>query len=133
MGKQPFVVKVGIFAVRVVNAGDRYGVNHSITHVEAEPMVEFYDTRYGRDAPEFFQFITRYYYSTLTNRGNGLSNSLEDLGLVLDSGSESWRVSDEEMQKVMEALRLYFENAKKTILIDLDHYDLIKDLPTPVW
>ena len=82
------------FNVRIVNTGDKYGVNDCLTNTKG-PMVEFYDSRFksGWDK-ERGQFVTRYYVETLIN-------SYYPRGLCLDGGVPAWSVSAEGMQQVI--------------------------------
>jgi hypothetical protein len=71
-----------VFALRVVNQGDAYGRNGCLTHDQAAPMVEFYDTTYAGENPDTFtgdlgQFVSRYYLSTLMDTDPTRNLSLE--------------------------------------------------------
>jgi hypothetical protein len=80
--------------VRFVRKGDRYGLNHCLTHEEAEPLVEFYDREFAGDTfPDEGQFVSRYYVSTLLKRGGGALN--------LDDGIEAWSISADGMREAM--------------------------------
>lgn len=83
------------YNVRIVNTGDKYGVNDCLTNTKA-PMVEFYDSRFngGADGGRG-QFVTRYYVETLIN-------GYYPHGLCLDGGVSAWTVSAEGMQQVIE-------------------------------
>jgi hypothetical protein len=75
--------------IRVVEPGDRYGLNMCLTNNEDEPYVEFYDTRYGHT--DFGQFVSRYYVSTI----------MEHKGdLCLDGGVPEWAVSGKLIERV---------------------------------
>lgn len=80
------MITVGKFNVRVVEAGDGYGLNESITH-EGEPLVEFYDSRYPHTA--YGQFVNRYYISTLLEHPHA--------GLTLDAGIPAWTIDSHDM------------------------------------
>ena len=87
------------FNVRLVEQGDKYGLNLSLTHDEAEPLVEFYDASYDFDKDEsgkvLGQFVSRYYMSTLAGEYNGT------FGLCLDGGSaDEWSVDANSMNLV---------------------------------
>ena len=88
------MITVEKFNVRIVNTGDKYGVNDCLTNNKA-PMVEFYDSRFtnGADGARG-QFVTRYYVSTLLD-------SYYPHGLCLDGGVDAWNVSAEGMQQVI--------------------------------
>lgn len=80
--------------VRFVRQGDRYGLNHCLTHEEVEPLVEFYDRENaGRTFPDEGQFVSRYYVSTLLKRRGGMLN--------LDGGIEAWCISADGMREAM--------------------------------
>ena len=80
--------------VRFVRKGDRYGLNHCLTHEEAEPLVEFYDRKNAGDTfPDEGQFVSRYYVSTLLKRRGGR--------LHLDGGIEAWCISADWMREAM--------------------------------
>jgi hypothetical protein len=82
------------FLVRLVYSGQTYGRDFCLTHNEADPLVEFYDTRFPHT--EFGQFVSRYYLSTL----------LEDrpFGLTLDGGVANWYLPIASMCLVMQWL-----------------------------
>lgn len=92
------MIKIEKFNVRIVNTGDKYGVNDCLTN-DKGPMIEFYDSRFksGWDQ-ERGQFVTRYYVETLLSTGE------YPAGLCLDGGVEAWTVSAEGMRQVMELL-----------------------------
>jgi len=92
------MITVGKYNVRIVKKGDKYGLDHKLTHNENDPMVEFYDSRYLHS--EFGQFISRYYIGTILCL-NGFYGRPLDNGLCLDGGNrEEWSVSSCEMQIV---------------------------------
>ena len=80
--------------VRFVRKGDRYGLNHCLTHEKAEPLVEFYDREFAGDIfPDEGQFVSRYDVSTLIKRRDG--------SLHLDGGIEAWCISADGMLEAM--------------------------------
>jgi hypothetical protein len=91
------MITVSNFNIRIVNTGDRYGVNDCLTNTKP-PMVEFYDSRFihGADGDRG-QFVSRYYVDTLLERNTG--------GLCLDGGVPSWTVSAEDMNIVRDFLK----------------------------
>ena len=92
MTHTPECRRIGIFNVRTVRTGDRYGANDCLTHDKAEPMIEFYDAR--QDPAKFGprgQFVSRYYLKTLR-----FSNARAD-GLMLDNASPDWFVTAAEL------------------------------------
>lgn len=81
-----------VFTMRLVAQGNRYGRENCLTNEKAEPLVEFYDSRYPFDrdpAGEILgQFVSRYYVETLMKAPNA--------GLCLDGGNrESWSLDRE--------------------------------------
>jgi hypothetical protein len=83
------MITVDKFNVRIVNKGDKYGLNDCLVNDKA-PMVEFYDTRYPHT--QYGQFVSRYYVDTILDGS--------DCGLCLDGGVPSWTVSAEDMKTV---------------------------------
>lgn len=91
------MIKVGKFNVRIVRNGESYGRNNVLVHSQAEPLVEFYDSRYlheGWDGKG--QFVSRYYVSTLQQHQGALS---------LHGGEPEWTVSSDEMQVVNDFIK----------------------------
>jgi hypothetical protein len=90
--------RIEMFNIRIVNTGDKYGVNDCLTNNKA-PMIEFYDARFthGADGARG-QFVTRYYIETITD--SGCPN-----GLCLDGGVPVWFVSAEGMKEVIEYIK----------------------------
>lgn len=70
------MITVGIYNVRIVKPGDRYGLKDCLVNDKGEELVEFYDSRYMHT--ERGQFVSRYYLSTLLERD-------KDVGLMLDT------------------------------------------------
>jgi hypothetical protein len=79
------------FRVVIIEHGDKYGLNDSITHDSDEPLVEFYDTRYKHT--EYGQFVSRYYLDTLLEKPSGQ-------GLMLHGGVSDWVIDGNAMQVV---------------------------------
>lgn len=95
-----------LWRVRFVRKGDRYGLNHCLTHEEDEPLVEFYDREFAGDIfPDEGQFVSRYDVSTLLNRRSEMLN--------LNGGIEAWRISADGM---LEAMRHVAEWQARTII-----------------
>ena len=88
------MITVDKFNVRIVNKGDKYGLNDCLVNDKA-PMVEFYDTRYPHT--QYGQFVSRYYVDTILDG--------DDCGLCLDGGAPSWTVSAEDMKTVRSFLK----------------------------
>ena len=82
------------FHVKLVNQGEKYGLNHCLTHNKTDPLVEFYDARYVKGFESIGQFVSRYYLSTLMeNKGN-------NRGLCLDGGIPEWCVNADCMKQI---------------------------------
>ena len=61
------------FLIKIVNTGERYGLNDCLTHDKPDPLVEVYDLTYasmGSYGPEG-QFVARYYARTLAASPGG--------------------------------------------------------------
>lgn len=71
------------WTVRIVEKGESYGLNNSLTHKDEDPLVEFYDARYPHT--DLGQFVSRYCLSILLDRS-------AEQGLFLDS-EPSWQLS----------------------------------------
>lgn len=58
------------FLVRVVQCGERYGLDDCLVHESRDPMIEFYDATYAgkKGFSERGQFVSRYYARTLAER-----------------------------------------------------------------
>jgi len=85
-----------IWLVRIVQKGDKYGLNFCLEHDQDDPTVEFYDCRY--DHTDFGQFVSRYYLSTLMEGD-------QERGLYLDGGVPVWQISSEGMIRIREWLK----------------------------
>lgn len=83
-----------VWAIRLVEKGDKYGLNDILTHGEADPLIEFFDTRYAHT--DLGQFVTRYYLSTLLKSESGLN---------LDGRISDWSVGEACMNRVRDWLR----------------------------
>jgi len=84
------------FNVRVLNKGDKYGLEFKLTHNDTEPVIEFYDTEYAHT--EFGQFASSYYAETLAESKND--------GLMLYGGSSKWVIDGNAWQQVLGIARL---------------------------
>lgn len=93
------MLQVGIFNVRVVLPGDKYGTDDCLTlEPEADPLVEFYDaTQFGPRG----QFVARYHMGTVMSDDTN--------GLNLYGGVPLWRVSEDQMRRVKAYLIGFFE------------------------
>jgi hypothetical protein len=94
------MITVDKFNVRVINKGEKYGLNFCLTHNQDKPLVEFYDARYPHT--EYGQFVSRYYVETiLGDDGYGPKSG----GLSLDGGIPEWTVSAKDMDIVRNFLK----------------------------
>jgi hypothetical protein len=94
------MITVDKFNVRVVNKGEKYGLNFCLTHKQEKPLVEFYDARYPHT--EFGQFVSRYYVETILGEdGYGSKEG----GLSLHGGIPEWTVSAKDMDIVRNFLK----------------------------
>lgn len=94
-----------VFALRVVNQGDAYGRNGCLTHIDAAPMVEFYDTTTAGEDPDTFtghlgQFVSRYDLDTLMSTD-------PSRGLALDSGIPAWTVTADSLAQALASPALH--------------------------
>jgi hypothetical protein len=86
------------FNVRLVRAGDRYGLNDCLVHDKDEPLVEFWDATYERD-PRFTrglgQFVSRYCLGTLTGKPGcyGHDHRRGPRGIALCGHVPAWTVT----------------------------------------
>ena len=80
------------WVVRLVFAGDKYGLDFKLTHAEEDPLVEFYDARFEHTV--YGQFVSRYYARTLLEREPGT-------GLNLDGGVAEWSISSAAYLRVL--------------------------------
>lgn len=91
------------FNLKVIEKGDEYGLNNSLTHDEADPLVSFYDATHAgqREESPFGQFISRYYVRTLLKRHGGATVE----GLCLEGSVPEWSIDDATMVTVIDWLR----------------------------
>ena len=83
-----------VWAVRIVEKGDKYGIKNGLTHAGEEPLVEFFDTRY--EHTDLGQFVSRYYLSTLLDSNGGMN---------LDGGVTDWYINDPCGNRIRDWLR----------------------------
>lgn len=85
------------FNVRVLQPGDKFGMDDCLTH-EGETVIEFYDATYegARFGPRG-QFVSRYYVSSLDTdwirKGTGLD---------LHGGEPVWKLTAENVTAALE-------------------------------
>lgn len=85
------------FNVALVRKGDRYGLDDCLTHEKDDPMVEFYDATYAgtKDFGPLGQFVSRYYWSTLTGQDtySRCDHRLGSPGIDLCGYVPEWKVT----------------------------------------
>jgi hypothetical protein len=82
------------FNVRLLNQGDKYGLDYSLTHMEDMPLVEFYDADQSTEKfGPLGQFVSRYYLKDILQHTGGLS---------LNLGIPEWYITDHNFTKVLE-------------------------------
>ena len=86
----PVTSKKMMWAVRLVEEGDRYGLNMKLVKEKGDPYVEFYDMRL--ESEDLGQFVSRYCRYTILQHGNE--------GLCLDGGVSDWNISADGMRAV---------------------------------
>ena len=77
------------WTARLVETGDRYGLNDCLVHDDDEPLIEFYDLRFTENFGPRGQFVSRYYLSTF------LDVIAAGSGLDLDGGIPAWTLDAE--------------------------------------
>lgn len=85
---------------RILNRGDKYGLNYCLTHNIDKPLVEFYDSRFPHT--EYGQFVCRYWVETILESAND--------GLILDFGIPNWQIDADQMQQVRQWLLTYLQD-----------------------
>lgn len=85
------VLTIGIFNVRIVEQGEKYG-NGAVNRYN-EQLVEFTDNRYMKCGVGFGQPISSYMLSTIQDRDYGY-------GLNLEGSVPEWSVSVAQMSQV---------------------------------
>jgi hypothetical protein len=92
-----FVAENGVpFLARLVQTGDRYGLDDCLVHDKPEAMVEFYDLR-SMHTPRG-QFVSRYYWS------NFMHAAARGRGLLLHGGEPSWSIGALDVTATFQAL-----------------------------
>lgn len=100
------------FLVRVVNKGDKWGLNDCLTHDEDDPLIEFYDLTNAntKGFGERGQFVSNYYARTLAED----APSLHKRGLCLDGGNaDVWSIDAEALGPVLDlAVKIHVPKKK---------------------
>jgi hypothetical protein len=86
--------------VRIVYAGDKYGLKDCLTHDETMPLVEFYDMGYPDIHGPGGQFVQRYNLDTLVR------DRPHPVGLNLYGGEPRWEIDAESLMPLVCALRI---------------------------
>ena len=104
------------FTVRLVEKGDRHGVNFCLIHSDPRPTVEFYDLKskaasydfvgprekaIAAGAPCLGQFVSSYYVHTL------LETIDTARGLCLHGGVPRWTIDSDAVREAFQALGLW--------------------------
>ncbi len=79
------------WTIRIVDHGDRYGLNDCLTHDKMDPLVEFYDQRSSQT--ERGQFVSSYYLTTLIDHD-------QRNGLNLHGAIPAWSLTADDMRQV---------------------------------
>jgi hypothetical protein len=92
------------WTIRVIDKGDKYGLEDCLTHEDEEPIVEFYDAdnEHTIDEPSGImlgQFVSRYYISTIADGQRG--------GLDLMGYEPKWKMDAPVMDSVRSYLTAY--------------------------
>lgn len=94
------VTQAGIpFNVRLVEPGDRYGLDRCLVNDKDATQIEFYDARYSAAAGNtrfdpLGQFVSRYYVDTLMD-------AFGSSGLILDGGTPSWVIDAKSLTEAL--------------------------------
>ena len=90
------------WTVRIVEEGDKYGLDNCLTYQKDEPVIEFYDAEHDfhklEDGTILGQFVGRYYLSTIME-GTG--------GLNLMGYEPKWTIEDFAMDTIREYIQKY--------------------------
>ena len=88
------------FYVRIVQRGDRYGLDDCKVHRDADALIEFYDHTFAnRDGfGARGQFVSRYYATTLAKHEDGMA-------LNLHGGTPAWYIDEEPLRPVVAMAR----------------------------
>jgi hypothetical protein len=84
------------FRVRIIEQGDKFGLNDCLVNRNSVPIVQFFDRRFNFS--ENGQFISSYYISTLINDN-------KKNGLCLQGGVPDWTISAASMTLVVSWLK----------------------------
>lgn len=80
------------FRSRIIEQGDKYGLNDCLVNRNADPIIQFFDRRFNHS--ENGQFVSSYYMATLLNQET-------NNGLCLQGGVPDWNISAASMDAVV--------------------------------
>lgn len=87
-------MKIGIFNVRVIKEGERYGLFDCFVHDNKKPLVEFFDSR-SVFSDVLGMFVSRYFCDSFLKIPDGQ-------GILLDTGSKDWQLDSEQVSLAKE-------------------------------
>jgi len=82
--------KMHKFEVRIVNTGDRFGLNDVLVNDDDQALIEFWDTSTFEEG----QFVSRYFAETILDHEFGH-------GLNLDGGIPEWSIDANSMTTIV--------------------------------
>lgn len=97
------------WTIRIVEEGDKYGLDDCLTYDSKEPVIEFYDADHPHSADVassviLGQFVSRYYISTIADGGTG--------GLDLMGYEPKWKITSLMMSNVRDYLKAFAKENK---------------------
>lgn len=84
--------------IRVVKKNERYGLNYRIVNNSMDPIIEFYDMTQDEEAFPIGQFVSSYFWSTLSKQDFSK-------GLSLYGDVKSWTLTSESMNEIIKWLK----------------------------
>lgn len=127
--------------MRLVNVGDRYGLNMCLTHDAGEQLIEFYDRTHAfhydyvgtpeeakaAGAPCLGQFVTRYRLSTILKSAEKRPSAT----LMMNGGVPVWHIEYEAVVRGLRDLGVLAPHYSVSALaLQLHSSVLSNDLPT---
>jgi hypothetical protein len=121
---------------RLIRRGDRYGPGWAKTHDDDDPLVEFYDAKYGlEDCGSRLGMFTpeRFRISELRGRGKNEGPPVEHAHLDLCLMIDAWRLDESVTVQLMRWLRYEekLERAPELFLLWCDVCSTRYDAPDP--
>lgn len=83
--------------IRVVKKNERYGLNYRMINNSIDPIIEFYDMTQDEEAFPIGQFVSSYFWSTLSKQDFSK-------GLSLYGDVKSWTLTSESMLEILKWL-----------------------------